>query len=177
MGVGLSRIKGFELSSGDYVWFVDADDYIIGDVLSYLTELGKYDIYNLPCESFVGTYQVKQDTELKTPIDLLYIDPFTILQNKIISRKVLERNILSPLHYMEVEETYFNLLINAESCFTYKDSGSRYFYRKNNESLSHLLGPKYGNTYRFLVWLRFYGHPKLKHINRTTISRFVDKYR
>ena len=40
-GAGAARNKGFELAKGDYIYFLDADDYIAKDTLQRIVEVSE----------------------------------------------------------------------------------------------------------------------------------------
>lgn len=57
LGLGSARNKGLELSRGDFVWFIDGDDYIQENILNEITDR----IFNAGLEALVLNYAIADE--------------------------------------------------------------------------------------------------------------------
>ena len=95
-GLSSTRNTGLMNSSGEYIWFVDGDDYLEENYYRIINEYLKNDIicfdYN---EVNMGKKKYIHDKKKYCSIDERYILSFCVVWNKIIKRKVLE-DVLFP---------------------------------------------------------------------------------
>lgn len=142
-GVSVTRNIGILNSTGDYICFVDSDDYVMPDYVEYLLKLildGKSDIA-LTTQMF-GNFNLKQTSTLKTYIVsgseatikiLLYDIPIGVY-SKIFRREFLEKNNISFKRELYIGEG-FNFNIDAfQRANKITISNKRiYYYRRDNE--------------------------------------------
>ena len=83
MGVSMARNHGLQKASGEYVGFVDADDYIEKDMFETLYELVKMN----NCDVAVSNYQSEMEGK---PVISNYSFPTDIFLNK----EYIEENVL-----------------------------------------------------------------------------------
>lgn len=99
-GPNYARKKGFEKSSGEYVYFCDSDDYLEDDTLyHFVCEISKnnsdvvigdyIEHNNLDRKYMSGIYQ-KDTNNLKNYDDILHVKP--ALWNKIFKRSLIDNN-------------------------------------------------------------------------------------
>lgn len=101
-GVSVARNTGLEYSSGDYIMFVDGDDWVDPDYVSYFVELVKemgtligMNKNNYSILKMVTT-EKKYTVEAERAIEWIYSDEiFVAVWNKIYSRKLLVDNNIS----------------------------------------------------------------------------------
>lgn len=151
-GVSASRNFGFEKSSGDYIMFVDADDYLENCMVEKLyLNLTEYNVDISIC-NYIQTNKTKQFTS-KTKIlnkenlynEIQNIDSIgTFPWNKLYKRKIL--NQIGKKLFDEdlfIAEDLLFLLKYMDFCErgTFTDEGLyNYNYREN--SLSHIVSKK-----------------------------------
>ena len=101
-GVSSARNAGLECSSGDYIMFVDGDDWVDSDYVSYFLKLVKEtrtligmnkNNYSI---SKLRTTEKKYIVEAEKAIEWIYSDEiFVAVWNKIYSRRLLMENNIS----------------------------------------------------------------------------------
>lgn len=143
-GVSAARNSGLEVATGEYVVFVDGDDYLAPDYVEYMLSLAKRSDADF-CMSKNCFYrdtepQVEHDNiQIMTPAQAtaLLISPRVIVGcwNKMFKRSFLNKFRLSfstSLFYGEG----LNFIIKASQLANNVAAGERkvYYYRRNNEA-------------------------------------------
>ncbi|MGM7721169.1 glycosyltransferase [Metabacillus sp. Hm71] len=125
-GVSIARNRGLEIAAGEYIGFVDSDDYIKNNMYEVLYTSVKQDdcdaiISNLEYEmngnKFVTTYPFSNDTKLdKTYIEqqllpyFLKNDNLNTAVNKLYRREIINKNkIMFPEKVALGEDGLFNI--------------------------------------------------------------------
>lgn len=141
-GVSAARNSGLEVCTGDYVVFVDGDDYLASDYIEYMLSLAKQSggdfCLSRNCYTRKGEEQVQEDrVETLSPEDAtaLLLSPAVIVGcwNKIYKRSLLMDNDLhfsSELFYGEGLSFITTVAQRANAVGV----GCRkvYYYRRNN---------------------------------------------
>jgi glycosyltransferase involved in cell wall biosynthesis len=115
-GVSGARNRGIEVSSGDYLVFVDGDDYILPNHLSELyngeTDFSLIQMVKKEGENLSTPYLYSQDsisTEDFIKKELNMEMPFVFFQLMYKSNIIKDNSIEFPLEYIYGEDTYFAL--------------------------------------------------------------------
>ena len=164
LGVGISRNKGIKLSNGEYIGFVDGDDYIAnnyfealyntakkyGSDVSYTLnlyrdingELVKYiNIYDFFPKEEIKKFNIEGSNNINI-INNRYGNKdyaFVVVWNKIFKKSFLEKN---NLYFMEIKarsgdaDFYYRVLFNDPKS-SYNHSVI-YYYRDNNLSIVNI---------------------------------------
>lgn len=82
-GVSKARNKGIELSSGKYIGFVDADDYIELDMFEVLYKVTKESDYDVVISNF--------EEELEGNKNII---KYNFIQNKLLDKNYISKNII-----------------------------------------------------------------------------------
>lgn len=146
-GLGSARNKGIENAEGDYLVFIDSDDYIDCHMLKQINEIIK--VYDVDILAFDG-YRVTESGEI---IDIISSDIYTEEYNdlshkqflmleptgctKIYKKKLfIDNSIRFPekLWYEDLA-TVFKLSLSAKTLGYYKKSF--YYYVQRGESITH----------------------------------------
>lgn len=193
-GVNGARIVGYENATGDYIAWVDADDFIEPTMYEEMIKIAisnDYDIvscnYNFyPKETVKKT---KWFREYKGVIDWKFISKNTIQWNKIVKKKLLDKLNIVELFSTVGEGCYSVVLINAKSIFTLNKC--LYNYRVGHTSLStnyhnikwyqDSIKRSYINTSHFKKqhyskeWQEFFEYVYLQHILHLLIVSAYNK--
>ena len=149
-GPGAARNMGLNYASGEYVVFVDADDYIKEDMLQKMYEKIKlYDCDMAECGYHMFTddgrgktfenrecfYNLIQNDEKRKYI--VERGSFNSCWGKIYKREFIEKYQIRFPEHIYMEDIYFHQLcmMCAESCYVL--SQASYFYRYNYDSIMH----------------------------------------
>lgn len=136
-GVGIARNKGIDLSRGNYITFIDSDDYINEKYIEKMYKAIKPD----DAFSICGTINVSYDGQEKTVnVNKKLVDTFRgIAQYRrfINKRILLESQIkFSDVKICEDLEFYSKLMIYSEMKYSIVDE-SLYYYVQRKNSLIH----------------------------------------
>lgn len=142
-GVSSARNAGMDSATGDYIVFVDGDDYVSEDYIEYLLELARSG-----ADFCFSKYWFKEKGEKQTETDeqeimtaedaaAYMLLPYMVVYspNKIFKRSFLEENSLRFSENLFYGEG-FQFVMSAVQRANFAAAGERkiYYYRRNNES-------------------------------------------
>ncbi len=120
-GVAAARNKGLEIAQGDYIWFVDSDDYVEQSGLEYVLEVAKENKADIIC---FGVNDIN-DSTITPRFTTQYLSKFNIctevelnikkhflnnIWDKLFLREFCQSNIKFPTGIQTAEDGIFNLL-------------------------------------------------------------------
>lgn len=138
-GVIDARINGYRVATGEYIGWIDADDFIQSNMYQRLyKEVSKkdYDIaicnYNFYPKEIA--HKKKWFKEFKGEVDYSFIQKNTVFWNKIVRKELLDRLNIEKLLREIGEASYTIVLINTNKIVTIDEN--LYNYRVGHESFS-----------------------------------------
>lgn len=142
-GVSSARNAGLDIATGEYVCFVDADDWVEKDYVEYLLNLAIDNGADMSItrhfHNSFHRHDIEYDVlEIQTPeqatIDLLYYKHMIGVYCKMISRRFIENNHLRFMEDITIGEG-FNFTVDCFQRLNKLAVGlkSVYFYRRDNE--------------------------------------------
>ncbi len=143
MGVSYTRNVGLDNSKGNYLMFVDADDYMEPNMLQRLYDtIRQYDV------DFVQTnfYLNDEDVKDKTPGTRSYLDKKSIFKlfidgykiNIAVWNKIYKRETIKDIRFNDESRNYednefiFDLVTHSNKCVIIPDPLYHYFYMKED---------------------------------------------
>ena len=149
MGAGYSRNLGLREASGKYIWFVDADDYILEDTVKYLIDCAEQD--NLDVLSFASIRRteienysrhcLENDTNIITGEELFFqISQINALSSSVCLQIYSRQYLLNiEINFREgamAEDAYFAmkaLILASKAKYVHKEC---YVYEKSQDSVT-----------------------------------------
>ena len=159
LGCGMGRFIGTKEAKGDFIAFIDGDDYVSNDYLERLYNAAieynadivssqsimfteKEDGNNFICSDDVRDFNFPKELtifetdeeKLKAILDKKAIN---YLNNKLINKKLFDKIDYCKRIYMEDGNTYLKLLVLANKMVSLDDNEKTYYYyRRNINSLT-----------------------------------------
>ena len=148
-GPGPSRNRGLDCATGEYIVFLDSDDYIDEDYLKLVASKSKiYDVI------FIDVLQVSEENRIiKSEFMSRYrdMDKDDLLRSqmtgklpwggvrKVVSRELIQKNKIRYSHLMNGEEALFSFrVLYLASNISFLDNKPVYFYVNHEGSQSKL---------------------------------------
>ena len=147
-GQGPSRNRGIKISNGEYIFFMDSDDYISPNFVDELYKTGKqfnsdivttFNIYNYINKKLSKTiwntyYNTKKEK------NKIYTNPFDRMRIYLQCNKIYKREFLinNSLFFDEIkggsEDSDFNLRVSTHEPSININNNAVYYYRIRNDS-------------------------------------------
>lgn len=180
-GAGLSRRSGIHAATGDYITFLDSDDYYAPECIQTLidaTEDGKIDIVSPGFIVVEGDQQQRRTPKPAMTTGSLYIydDSRTLhfLNVQLLRRSLFDNVEYSDRRFIEDSATFVKLLYYAKSRKAIDYAG--YYYVQNPSSLIHSCSKYKDFVYQMLCakdTCEFYeqvGHPERYDLKQVLIK-------
>lgn len=158
LGCGMSRRVGLLKATGDYITFLDSDDYYTENHLEKLMKAAKeYPdadiihsgfniVYNDNIDSRVPKFKVEIGNQTLLPNE---VDTKRFLWQNLIKKELFDKVEYSHRRYIEDTPTLFKLLYLAKKVITIEHSG--YNWVQRNDSLTHTSSMVKNAVYRCLA--------------------------
>ena len=143
-GVGVSRGDGIKASAGDYVFFLDADDWLSPDALSILIEGADGG------DIVTGYIDSKPLSGLEAQKEFLH-SKVTFICDRLIRKSLFDQEPITDLRYFVDLEVMPRLLYRAKKVTFVKRTG--YHHTKNDWSLTATSTQTKHLVYKVLVYL------------------------
>ncbi len=148
-GLSYTRNVGLKKAKGDYVWFIDSDDYIDNNAINkILNIIGSVDIIALTTTINNNNYfSIVKRSNLQSGVILPeqlyrkgYVYPYSGVQFHVFNRKFLINHNLNFKEGIYYEDLLFipKALFLAKTCYYLKDSAYIYRIREGSIINSHL---------------------------------------
>ena len=142
-GAGLSRRSGINNANGDYITYLDSDDYLKEDCIETLVKAAKErnaDIVHpgiIIVKDGVETYRVPKNTFLagKNRFVPDKSDTKRYLSIMLIKKELYDKVEYSHRRYLEDTPTLYKLIYYAKNVYSINYAG--YYYTQNDNSLIH----------------------------------------
>lgn len=139
-GAAIARLTGFRYSTGDYIGFLDADDWLDNNYYETLVNLCEENFADIACGTLC---RVEKDNQFDfdkfdNVVESDFVDKMKFVTNGSISSKIFKRSLFSLLKF-HIEKRYWEdnpILVEAflkskNVAFT---NTVRYYYRENLKS-------------------------------------------
>ena len=143
-GLSLSRNTGIKNAKGEYLFFLDVDDYIDLDTLEYLYNLiNKYNTKISTCETSIvykteNKKNIKEDTHIETSLDMVKKVLLSTNRHGAIWNKLMKKELFNDLLF---EDRIINDMVVVYKLFLKVDNVAytnleKYYYIKNDNSIT-----------------------------------------
>lgn len=155
-GASFARNNGIDKSTGDYITFVDSDDYVADNYVEMLVntlESNNYDICCCCCNKKYPDGKIEEELFLEREISQKeFIEGLFLQQGLGVCRnKIYKREIIGDTRFEESlkvgEDSYFNLCLSKKINKVKYISECLYYYCVNDQSLVRKYSENYYENY------------------------------
>lgn len=149
-GLSAARNTGLEVVRGEYVGFIDSDDYIHPQMYETLHRRINADNYDIAMCDFVSTNsdhvefkQIKDDIECDPlSVDDFILGPYWAILYSLVWNKLYRRDLIGGIAFQDVypEDLYYNVQVLKRSPLTIHCHFDAVAYFRREDSLSHTIG-------------------------------------
>ena len=144
-GLSLSRNAGIDNAKGEYIYFIDSDDYIEKDTIEYLYNLcKKYDSKISTCDPIdIYDYNVKvknkkEKIEIVSSIDYVKMILLSVKRTGTVWNKLIKKELFNNLRFEKrgVNDVVlvYKLVLKTDSICC--SNQIKYYYLRNDESIT-----------------------------------------
>jgi glycosyltransferase involved in cell wall biosynthesis len=149
IGQGLTRNKGLDIAQGEYVAFVDCDDWIEPDMYEVLYSKTKIKKYDLICCNLVYDFPDGSSDAPVMPEEELITRDFLIFEGIAPSIKLFSSNSPCDKIYRREHIEKLNLRFESERVFMYEDKFFNLTFLVSNPTFCFIPTPFYHYVIRF----------------------------
>ena len=164
MGAGHARKTGIAKSTGDFIFFLDSDDYIDEDFIEKMMSLTEENSdIDIVCSGAYFEYpdgtvnECKYEDYCCFSIEekfTFYSKEWVYLNGRLIRKKLFEKVPYSTMPYFEDVDTYIPLLIASNGIISTSHIG--YHYMMNPKSLTHTATAAKNMVFSTLIKIKRY---------------------
>ncbi len=190
-GAGSARNAGLDIAKGEYIGFVDSDDYIEPDMYEFLYDLLLQNKADVSCCNMFdykdGSYIPSSNLQMDGFFNLEQMDGFFNLEEVLclkgglyVWNKLFLRNSIGNLRFNEklkfgVEDLYFNFEILKKIKNIIFSKKAKYYYWDNRNSLTRKKQHKRQKR-QILDLIEFYDEA-IKYCKENKMRKVIDNYK